>query len=374
MTCTSVRRTLTLVLLSALMLPAGITTRAALATTPGPPLDAEKAPQSLERLVVFEGFLRSGCGNCRVAAPQMDRLAQEYASRPVVFLEYDVDNPVSSRYNRWWAASGYPTSATLPLTMVDSGYRYRSGFEDFYTAYKGMVDAALANPPQAELIAYMQRSGDAMAFSVVVTNRSGQPLSQEQNAAVHALVYQEGGNAGLTQRFVHVGGNVFLDTPLPDGEPRRYAVTTADLETVDWQKLRGIALLDYRPDEQVPSYYALQAASATLLEIAPSAITFMVEPGDTTVAPALVHLNAPQHLTWTLSFDADWLTITQSSGSMTENPGVSVDPAHLASGWQATSVTLQLFDVGTVVWVHPVTVKAYLGVVSRVHLPMMLRR
>lgn len=137
------------------------------------PPESGNAHTASERFVVFEGFLRATCGICQAAAPQIDQLAEDYAGQPVVFLEQNVDATSGQRYGRWWAAYDAGGSVTLPLVMVDSGYRYSHGYEDFYTVYGDMVDSALANPPEADVTAYMQRTGDAVTFRILVTNHSG---------------------------------------------------------------------------------------------------------------------------------------------------------------------------------------------------------
>ncbi|OQA19782.1 MAG: Leucine Rich repeats (2 copies) [Chloroflexi bacterium ADurb.Bin360] len=336
-------------------------------------IDAALAPGS-EFLAVFEAFLRPACGICQRAAPNIDRLAEDYADKPVVFLEYDVDHPVEIRYRRWWAAYNYGASACLPLTMVDSGYRYSYGNEDFYTVYKGMVDDALANPRQAEMIAYMRRNGDRMVFDITVTNRSGEPLGYQNYATVHALVYEEGGAAGMTQRFVRAGSYTeIMGLPLLDGETRHFSITTGPIGSVDWQKLHGVALVDSSQVGNYGPYQALQAVEVTAIDLLPNTMAFMAEPGESAAMLQPVQLSAPSHLTWQLSYDAGWLDIASDSGAMMQGPVIGVDPTHLAPGWQTAAVTLNLLDGVTVVVRHTIVVNAYLGVIFRAHLPIVSR-
>jgi hypothetical protein len=264
---------------------------------------------------------------------------------------------------------------TLPLVMVDSGYRYSNGYEDFYTVYKGMMDAALANPPEADVIAYMQRTGDAVTFRIFVTNHSGQELNYQNGATVHALVYDVDGDLGKTRRFVRAAPYTSLGgaTALPDGARGTFTLTTESLVNVDWDNLHGVVLVDYRPGGATGPYHALQAAAAAPLAVAPEAMTFMVDPATPTVTAQQIRLTAPDHLTWTLTCDADWVTLSADQGLATESPALSVDPAQLGTGWQAAAATLKLFDAGTEVWTHRVSGKAYLGPVNRVYLPMLTR-
>ncbi len=339
------------------------------------PPDHGTTQAEMERLVVFEGFLRPVCGICQAAAPQIDRLAEEYADQPVVFLEQSVDWPVGNRYNRWWAAYDEGTSVKLPLVMVDSGYQYSYGYEDFYTVYKAMVDNALANPPQADIAAYMKRSGDTMTFRILITNHSGQDLNATNAATVHALVYEEGGDLGETQRFVRAAESTSLggETALSDGESGTFSMTTASLVDVDWPNLHGAALVDYRPAGSSGPYHALQAAVAAPLEIAPEAMTFMVDAAATTVLSRPVTLRAPEMLTWTLTCEEDWVAIGTATGVTSDAPALSVDPDRLVFGWQEAVATLDLLEAGIPVWTHTVSLRAYYGDVHTIHLPLVIR-
>lgn len=132
----------------------------------------------------------------------VDLLANDFASQPVVFLEYNVNSPPPKRYDRWWAAFGGST-AYYPMVMVNSGHQVKSGYTtDLYNIYKGMVDAELARAPLADIEAYSWRVDNHVKFSGQMTNRSGQTLSTARNdATLHALVYEDA-HVGVTNRFV----------------------------------------------------------------------------------------------------------------------------------------------------------------------------
>lgn len=102
-------------------------------------------------------------------------------------------------------------------------------------------------------------------------------------------------------------------------------------------------------------------------------VALMVDPATPTVTAQQMRLTAPDHLTWTLACDADWVTLSADQGLATEPPALSVDPAQLGAGWLAAPATLKLFDAGTEVWTHTVSVNAYLGPVNRVYLPLLTR-
>jgi hypothetical protein len=187
-------------------------------------------------------------------------LAQDYAGQPAVFIEYDVDNPPSRRYDRWWAAFG-GGSATLPLVMVDSGNQTSNGYVDFYDVYQAMVDSALARPAQAEIQAYWSRTGDRVGFDVEVKNLSSATLSSATNSAtVHGIVYEDA-RVGITNRFARAA----VETGIPDLAPNATAtfkLETSDLSGVDWDNLHFVVLVDYRPSGSVGAFDMLQATIA----------------------------------------------------------------------------------------------------------------
>ena len=136
----------------------------------------------------------------------VDQLAQDYAGKPAVFLEYPATGAPNSRIGKFWAAFGGGT-AYFPMIIVDSGHQVQSGVVSYYNTYKAMVDQELARPPQAEVQATWQRNGNKVKFSVQVRNLSGVSLSYAENkAAVHAVVYEDA-KVGVTSRYV-AGGRI----------------------------------------------------------------------------------------------------------------------------------------------------------------------
>lgn len=173
-----------------------------------------------------------------------------------MFLEYDVDNAPDSRLSRWWQASDV-TSPTLPLVMVDSGNQVSNGNEDFATAYRAMVDAALPRAIQADIQAYWWRDGDRVRFRVHVTNLTAGALSL---AAVHAIVFEES-KVKLTNRFVREAVTEGI-WDLAPGATGTYTLATPVLTEVDWARLRYIVLVDDLASGVTGPYDTLQAVYA----------------------------------------------------------------------------------------------------------------
>jgi len=301
----------------------------------------------------------------------VDQLAQDYADRPVVFLEHEVDNPPPTRYDRWWAAySG--GSPYVPLVMVDSGNRISNGWLDFSGVYKGMVDAELARPAQAQVLAYWWRTGDKVHFSVQVTNSSGGALEAANGASVHAMVYEDT-EVHSTHRFVRaaVAQNI---AGLAAEETATFGLETADLADVDWNRLHYVAAVDYRPGGASGAYDMLQAAVAlpvgASLSVRPDTLTFEVSSDDEVGPTASVWVEALSPTQWSASSSVAWLSVAPSTGTTSIEVTVSVRKHGLAPGFRQGTVT---FTSGDGLYSHELTVNVYYGGSMRVYLPLLAR-
>lgn len=288
-----------------------------------------------------------------------------------MFLEYDVDdNAFYSREGRWWAAYG-AGSVILPLVMVDSGNQISNGSEDFYTVYKGMVHAALARPALAEIEAYRWRAGDKVTFSAQVTNRSGVTLSGGNAATVHAIVYEET-QVAITGRYVRAVASTGISSLAPDATAT-FELETSELVDVDWDKLRYLVLVDYRPAGSSGPYDMLQAAfaqSPTSFAVQPETLSFWVDPADPVPQAVPVMFESAETMNWTTLSSASWLTVTPASGSTTIQPLVSLITEALSPGWQSGVLTFTATD-GTAA--DQVAVTAFYGTVQWVYLPLTIK-
>jgi hypothetical protein len=187
----------------------------------------------------------------------VDQLAEEYADAPVVFLEYDVDDPPGDRISRWWAAWGSGGSVYLPLIQVDSGNQISNGSVSFYQTYRAMVETSIERPPRARLEVERERIGDSFRFTVALTNLSDVTLGQANDATLHAIVYEET-HVADTDRFVRGA----TEQPVASLQPGATASFTLELPLVgvDWSKLHSVVLADYRPGGSTGAYDTLQAS------------------------------------------------------------------------------------------------------------------
>ena len=323
--------------------------------------------QEQARLVVFEAFTTESVGEA--AGEAIDRLAEEYANRSVVFLEQDYDNPIGNRRDVWYFAHDSTEPIELPLVMVDSGHEIRDGVVSYYSTYKSIVDKERAREPDAEIEAISYRTGDILHFDIELTNLCGTPLSSSNWATVHAIVYEQVRDPDRhTGRVVRAAASTGFSTPLSHGATRSFALAVT-LNDVDWTKIRPLVFVDYRPGG-TGAYDMLQAAKAPITSFAvqPGALTFMVSQTDNIDRRIAMSLVGPDSLYWTSAENISWLTISPSSGPMTTRPVVSIVVNALSFGWQSAQISFTT-DIGSV----PVPVTVYYGIVRRLYLPIMLR-
>lgn len=324
------------------------------------------------RLVVFEAFMRNGCGLSNSAGEVIDGLSPEYAGQPVVFIEYDIDSSDSqfvARKQRWWDAYEVGGWVSLPLVMVDSGNQFSNNVVDG-DVYRDMVDTSLARPPQAEIEAYWQRVGDGVDFTVQVTNLSDVTLSSTNKATVWSIVYEDK-HVANTDHYVRAVDSAGISDLAP-GASMTYTLQTADLAGVDWSELHYVALVDYRPDPAERPRDTLQAVVAQpAFRVEPDTLTLMADPADATPPEASVSLPALETLEWAAETSDAWLTVTPTSGTTAMAPAISVVTSTLAAGWQQGNITFTTTS-GELIS-DTLTVNAFYGTLERIYLPYVMR-
>ena len=181
-----------------------------------------------------------------------------------MLLEQNVNSTLGMRYNRWWAAYGGGGSVYLPLVMADSGHQYGNGVVDYYTVYKGYLDAELTRPAGATLTARASRVGSRFRVSVDFVNRSGVSLSAGNSATIHVIVYEDI-KVGVTSRTVRDAVYTSVTTAITDGASRSFTLETNDVSPVNWANVHVLALADYRPGGTAGAYDMLQADLAEIV-------------------------------------------------------------------------------------------------------------
>lgn len=271
----------------------------------------------------------------------VDQLAVEYADRPVVFLEDNVDTPLGRRRDRWWAGYGSGGSVYLPLMMASSGHRVSTGSVSFHTVYSGIVDNELARPPQADVEAYAARVGNAMRIWVRMVNRSAATLSAAANGATaHAVVWEDK-TVHITARTVRAAPFAEVAQAVAPGQVFAAVLDTPTLSGVDWSKLHAVAFVDYRPAGATGAYDMLQAALAVPPELGVTPDELAATSGD--LAPdgtlGTVALSGPHVLSWSVAANALWLTATPGAGSVPGTATVRVVPEALPAGVSEGALT-----------------------------------
>jgi hypothetical protein len=301
----------------------------------------------------------------------VDQLAEEYTGQPVIFLEQDVDNPVAPlRYYRWWSAfSG--SYVILPMMMVDSGNQISNGYVNFYDTYKAMVEASLARPPKADITAYYTRIGDKLQFDITLTNQSGTTLSWDNNATVHAIVYEEA-KVGLTSRYVRTAVYESISTPLANGDTAHFALTTDGINGVNWDNLHSVVLVDYQPSDLSGAYDTLQASVPEPggFSVTPDPIIFLIDTADGSGGTVTMSLQGPSSLTWTVNNPLSWLEAMPMSGPIATPPTLSVVESNLSPGWQQGNITVSATNGASLNFQETIDVRAFYGTVEHIYLPL----
>lgn len=301
----------------------------------------------------------------------VNQLESEYQGQPAVFLEYDVDNAdYATRAWRFWSAF-QGSSATLPLIVVDSGNQIASGSADFRPVYRQMVDKALARPAEAEIEATWWREGDHIVVAVQLTNRLAADIGSNDQAQVHAIVY-ENAKVALTNHYVRATISESIDK-LRSGATATYTLTSDSLVGVDWDKLAVVVIADHRPNPAASRVYdTLQAAPAARINspfsLSSAELTFLVDPAGErpgALRRQTIQIAGAPGLTWTATVDVPWLTVTPSSGAVAATVQIGAEPDRLVDGWQEATVT---FAAGGR-FAQQVTVRAYRGPISSTYLP-----
>jgi hypothetical protein len=256
----------------------------------------------------------------------VDQLAVEYADKPVVFLEDNVDAPLGRRSDRWWAGYGAGGSVYLPLVMASSGHRVSNGSVNFRAVYSGIVNYELERPAQAVIETYARRLGDAMRVYVRLVNLSSATLLAAANAAtVHAIVWEDR-KVHVTSRGVRAAPFREISPALAPGETLAVVLETPVLAGVDWSKLHAVSFVDYRPGGAAGAFDMLQAALASPAELTVSPTEIAATSGELAADGTLgtVALSGPHVLVWSVASDALWLTASPGTGAVPGTATVTV--------------------------------------------------
>ena len=279
-----------------------------------------------------------------------------------MFIEQDVDAPIGNRLDKFWASFGQET-ASLPLTMLESGHKILTGeFDNYGTVYRGVVKPEVARPPQAEVEAYVRQVGAKLRVYAVLRNNSNTTLSASANqAALTALVFEDKA-VGVTGRIIRAAPWLNLTAPLAAGGTMTATIDTGNLAGVNWSALHTVVAADWVPGGG-PAFDMLQAAVARPvgLTASPSAIPVGVDSGAPADRTVPVALSGPYTLSWTASADVPWLVATPDAAPIATRPSLTVSAGLLAAGSQEGHVTFFATSPDGMAFTDAVTVNAVAG-------------
>jgi len=230
-------------------------------------------PKEAGKLVIFEIFARTGCGNCKAAASVIRAMIKEYAGQPVLFLEQSADHSLGNRFQRWQKRYNRNDSAALPFTMVDSGQQISCGPMEFKSAFRGIVNDSMARAVPARLTAETRRVGNSFRVFLQLTNQEPNTLTyKEHQPALQIIIYEEAELifAGYPVKAM-VTTEIYQD--LRSGVTIPFILETPDLQKlltrqykgkIPWERLRVAALADYLPQGQAKAYDLLASCSAPI--------------------------------------------------------------------------------------------------------------
>jgi hypothetical protein len=184
-------------------------------------------------------------------------------------------------------------------------------------------------------------------------------------------VYEET-QVAVTDRYVRAVASTGIASLAPDATAT-FELETPELVGVNWDKLRYLVLVDYRPGGSSGPYDMLQAAFAqppTSFAVQPETLAFWVDAADPASSAAAVSFESSEVMTWTALSNASWLTVTPASGDTTIQPLVALVTETLVPGWQTGGLT---FTAAGGAAADQVAVMAYYGAVRRIYLPLAIK-
>lgn len=185
----------------------------------------------------------------------------------------------------WWRASGKTGSQTTPFVIVDSGYRFTNGSEDFKKAYAKLVDEALRRPPEAEITAAYERVRDQYTVRATVKNLTREPIGYDNDARLYVLLYEDT-QVIHVDHFVRAGMRELIQDDIAPGASATFNLTlnVPPASRTNYAKSHVLVILDIVPAGS-RGYAAMQSAIATEGLAAPTPEPTATEEPTATAAP-----------------------------------------------------------------------------------------
>lgn len=305
----------------------------------------------------------------------------DYANQPVVFIEDNVDNPVDPFHRASWIAAREElgNSWTLPYIEVGSGRRISNGYVDFNQVYTDMISADAALPAQADITATYSREGNALHYTISVTNHSGVALSEGNAAQLSVVVFEKGYSQSLTGQQVRAYASSTFSSPLADGASRTFNIDINNVPSnAVWDHLQSVVLVDAKPAgknhwENLQAAIAQTTAPVINLSVSPDPVQWVIDAANPNPQARELTLTLPGLVSWSSSTSLSWLTVTPASGDAGQNPVITLDESKLSTGMQEGSITFTAKDGSGTSYSRQVGVKAFLGKVWRIFTPLLIK-
>lgn len=223
--------------------------------------------------------------------------------------------------------------------FIDSTHEWQTGVD--YASIVGLVDRSQARQAGASIQANYSRDGNVVTFKATVTNSSGVLLSAANNAAVHAIVYEDY-QAQKTSRIGRGSAKTNISY-LADGATDTYIITMEVENVVNWANTHYIVLVDYKTvdTKATGKYDQPQAVIATPpgdvtpplpFYIDPEEYNFTISARDQELPTGEFTVNLSAGKTWTAESNVEWMTIEPASGAHGDTITVSFDKTKLVEG------------------------------------------
>jgi len=190
--------------------------------------EGEGEPEEVNRVVLVELFMASGCSKCEVIEPYLEQLAEEYNRDEMILVEEAVWRAYSTteNYNRfkWY----FPNSKDTPYTAFNGLNRKITGISS-YSTFKSIIDTELSK--EAKIAITATRSSDSSTTTIIgsIKNIADSPLS---NLVINGMIFWDRGMTGFKYSVSDIfeENKVTISTLDPE-ESHNFSFT---LENINW--------------------------------------------------------------------------------------------------------------------------------------------
>lgn len=221
-----------------------------------PTTPTEGEPEPVDRVVMVELYMASGCHSCEVVKPILEQLAEEYGYSQMILVEeagwgeYSTSE-ISNRY-KWY----FPDSADRSVpNILFNGLNDRIHGSSNYSTIKNKIDAELAKGSKIVITASRDSDTNTTTIAGTIENVSTSALN---NLVINGMVFKE-------QQAVNLNYSVFdifeeQKVEISSIAPEEIVNFSFILESFDWvtDNVHGIIFVqapDSSTKEILQSFY-----------------------------------------------------------------------------------------------------------------------